>query len=484
MLLKTTVLLVFILSFIFEIQTTLAQNENPNIIWLLAEDLSPDLGCYGNGIVQTPNIDQLASNGHLYHKVFTTSPVCSPSRTALGTGMYQNSIGAYHMRYAEKDKPELPEGIIPLTKIFNDNGYFTAKIKDEIGTGKSDWMFKVHQKPFQGNSWEDIKNHQPFFAQVNFRLTHRDFEEDKKRPISPEEVSVPPYYPDHPVVKQDWASYLESVQLLDAQVGQVIQKLKENGLYENTIIIFFSDHGRPFTRGKCFNYESGLQIPLIISIPQNIKVPKGYKNGKENSDLISAIDVAATSLALAGISKPEYMEGKVFLGKEKEVKRKYIFSSTDRIGETFFKTRSIRTEKFRYNRNYNHGFSINEGATYYRKAKHPVYHVLNILDEKGMLTSDQARLLAPLPEEELYDLERDPFELQNLATAPEWQKEKKRLSDILDKWLEDINDKGLEEDSENIKQHFEDYRKMSFERYSEAIEKQKARVMTAIEQKP
>ncbi|MBV6640351.1 MAG: sulfatase [Cyclobacteriaceae bacterium] len=455
----------------------LEEKPKPNILWILAEDLSPDLGCFGLSQVKTPVLDQLAAEGVRYTNVFTTAGICTPSRTALAVGMHQTSINAHHMRYPTEMRNALPEDILPINEIFRRNGYQTANIKGDVGTGKTDWSFKSELNAYDHQSWNEFDQEKPFFAVVNLRLTHRPFEKDEKNPINPNEVKVPPYYPDHPVARQDWADYLESAQLMDSQVGEVLQVLEEKGWSENTIVYFFSDHGRPFTRGKSFLYDSGIEIPLIIKCPSGLRWHDYLPNGSVNDQLLSSLDIVATSLSMAGIPKPAQLQGNVFLGENAEAERDFIYATADRSGEVFFKSRAVRSNKYKYIRNYNNGFSINEASTAYRKANHPIYHLLNILAERDEVNEVQRKLIEPLPEEELYDIIADSFEIRNLAGEPAFEKELQAMRDRLAEWQKETTDYGMQEDPEALANAFEVYGKESFEKNEKRILEQRARVL-------
>ena len=340
----------------------------------------------GIRLVQTPNIDSLAAKGVRFTYVFTTAPVCAPSRTALATGMYQTAINAHHMRYPDELKNELPTEVIPLNELMRRQGYQTANIKDPPGRGKTDWSFRSDLVHYDVAHWDSLSADKPFFAVVNMGLTHRAFTRDTVHPIDQAHIQLPPYYPDHPVSRKDWAQYLESVQVLDQLVGKVLLKLKREGHSDHTIVFFFSDHGRPMTRAKNYHFDSGYRIPLVIYCPEGLSWKQYLPAGTTDDRLISGIDLSATALAMTGGKKPDWMQGKVFLGENKEPERTYIFCANDRIGETFFKTRSVRSRQYKYIRNFNRDFSINSSATAYRKQMHPIYHLLNIYDEMGKLT--------------------------------------------------------------------------------------------------
>lgn len=448
----------------------------PNIIWLVAEDMSQDQGCYGNELVKTPVIDKLATEGMRFTNMFTTAAVCAPSRTALATGMYQTSLGAMHMRYPDELMPTLPKGVKTIGHILKDNGYQT------LGIGKDDYMFKLENKSFEYDNIDDLTKSKPFFAKVNSSFTHRDFKRDNKNPIDENSVQLPPYYPDASPIREDWAAYLENVQLLDNEVKEILDRFEKHGLLDNTIIFFFSDHGRPFLRAKYWTYDSGIRIPFIVHIPKGMTAPKGFQAGAVSHQLLSAIDISATTLALAGVNKPEYMQGKVFLGEQAEKEREYIFSSIDRISGTHFKTRAVRSKKYKYIKNFNNGRSVLECTTEYAKAKYPGYNTVSILDTYNKLNEVEKTLVSPLPLEELYDIEVDPYEINNLAYKNEFQEIRKKMETVLTHWIEETDDKGFQPDSPEIQKHFIDIRTNNKERYADERLKMYLNVMEELKE--
>lgn len=262
----------------------------PNILWLIAEDFGPHLGCYGEAQVQTPHLDGLAARGMRHERFYTTAPVCSPSRSALNTGMYQTRIGAHNHRSHRDDGFTLPAGVQLLSQRLRAAGYFTANLKqlpkpaDFGGSGKTDWNFSHDPKPFDGENWEDLRSHQPFYAQLNFQETHRSFHAPAK--VDPAKVKLPPYYPDHEITRRDWAQYLDSAMELDRKVGLVLELLKRDGLADNTIVCFFADNGAAHVRAKQFCYEEGLQVPFILYWPAALNPPADYQAGQVSRRLL------------------------------------------------------------------------------------------------------------------------------------------------------------------------------------------------------
>ena len=456
--------------------------EKPNILWIVVEDMSQDLGCYGNKAVTTPNLDRLAARGMLFKNMFTTGPACSPSRTGLASGVFQTSLGAYHMRYSEELKPLLKAPYKTLSQMMQSLGYFTGNIKNicETGTGKDDWLFKIKGPRWQTQKWSELVKNQPFFGQINSSESHRAFSHKSKIPVKKDLISIPPYYPDHPVSRDDWAGYLAEVNRADELVGNILAKLKEEGLADNTIVIFISDHGRPMTRGKNWLYDSGTQIPLIIYIPEKLKKPGLYKSGSENSQLLSAVDLVAETINLAGGEIPEWMQGRSFLNAGSKP-REFVPTAVDRIGNVDSCSRAIRTDKYKYIRNFKQPGSVTSCATPYRMASHPIFHLLNIMNEKQLLNPVQKQLLNPIAEEELYDLEKDPFETENLIGKSDFESIHKEMKSILEKWISESGDKGFEKDSEEIVKYFHSYGVKTMKSRGKAIEKQRKAVQKFFE---
>ncbi len=416
----------------------------PNILWILAEDFSPDLGCYGNDLVSTPHLDRLAAEGVRYTQCICTAPVCSAARSALMTGMFQTSIGAHHHR-SHRDRPyRLPDGVRTVTDLFREGGYHTSNCRRPapgitLG-GKTDFNFHV-DRPFDGTDWSERPAGTPFYSQINFPETHRKFRRFPAAPVDPASLSLPPYYPEHPVVREDIALYLDTAQHLDTKVGRVIQRLKDEGSYERTIIFFFGDHGQALHRGKQWLYEQGIRIPLIVRIPEAYR-PEGFEPGSVDARLLQHIDIAATSLALAGIEPPESMQGRVFLGPGAGPEPTFAFSARDRCDETVDRIRCIRDSRWKLIRNFLPERPYSQ-KNHYKDTSYPVLQVMRQLHAEGKLEGPAARWMAPTrPEFELYDLESDPHEVENLAGVPGHGARLARLRDALDAWIEASGDRG------------------------------------------
>ena len=431
------------------VDSNVQAEERPNILWLIAEDLGPELGCYGADQVWTPNLDRLAAQGVRFTRAYTTAPVCSASRSAFMTGMYQTTIGAHNHRSHRDDGHRLPAGVRVLSDWMRDAGYFTANIVNLPpgiafkGTGKTDWNF-AYEHPFDSAHWNDLKGHQPFYAQINFQETHRKFNAPHK--ADPSKVVIPPYYPDHPVTRADWAAYLDAASELDRKVGLVLAQLETDGLADSTIVVFFGDHGQCHVRGKQFCYEEGLHIPLIIRWASRFASPSGWRQGAVDDRIIEAIDLAPTMLDRVGAEKPIGMQGRSFLGEHAEPSREYAFGARDRCDETVFRIRTVRDARYRYIRNFTPEKPFLQ-ANEYKERSYPVWNLLKQLDAQGQLTPTQKLLTAPtMPPEELYDLQSDPHEIRNLATSqdPVDRDALRRLRKVLEQWIADTADKGRE----------------------------------------
>jgi len=427
-------------------QPAAAAAARPNILWLIAEDFGQHLGCYGTKEIWSPNLDQLARDGVRYTRFYTTAPVCSPSRSAFMTGMYQTTIGAHNHRAHRDDGFKLPDGVRVLTDWMRDAGYFTANVRQMPasfgfrGTGKTDWNFTYDGKPFDSDRWADLKTHQPFYAQINFQETHRPFHPPKR--ADPAKVELPPYYPDHPVARADWADYLDAATEVDRKIGLVLKQLEADGLADSTVIVFFGDNGQAHVRGKQFCYESGLLVPLIIRWPKSFPVPKHFKPGAVDDRLLVAIDLAPTMLDIAGAKQIPKMEGEIFLGDRAAPPHQYVFGARDRCDETVFRFRTVRDARYRYIRNFTPDRPFLQ-PNEYKEKQYPVWNLLKELHAAGQLSPIPDALCAPaMPEEELFDLDADPHEINNLAKSPAHQDTRQRLRRVLETWIEQTHDQG------------------------------------------
>jgi uncharacterized sulfatase len=348
--------------------------------------------------------------------------------------MYQTSIGAHHHRTSPQEALDPAARI--LTDRFREAGYFTCNAAglDWTRPGKTDLNFALNE-PFDGTDWRQRNSQQPFFAQVNFNETHRNFVRDPDRPVRPESVQLPPYYPDHPLARRDWADYLECAQVLDRKVGAVLQRLADDGLAENTVVLFFGDHGRPHVRDKQFLYEGGIHVPLIVRWPGRLT------EGSVSDSLVSTVDLSAASLAAAGIAIPEDMHGRDFIGPSTR-EREAVYSARDRCDETYDRIRCVRDHRFKYIRNYFPNLAYMQ-PNLYKLRQYPVWSLLPWLHARRLLTPEQqAFTAATRPYEELYDLRNDPHETVNLAGSEEHSGVLDGMRRRLDRWVEATGDRG------------------------------------------
>ncbi|MCD6304266.1 MAG: sulfatase [Planctomycetes bacterium] len=412
-----------------------SSQRRPNILWIMAEDIGPDLGCYGVKAVSTPNLDRLAAQGARYNNAFCTAPVCSPSRSAMMTGMYQDAIGANQHRTANK-KP-LPDGVHPITYYLRKAGYFTA-----IGCGysaKTDLNFKTAQKLFDGRDWNQRRPGQPFFAQLTITNTHRPWHHDELHPVDPAKVEVPPYYPDCPLVRRDWANGLEEIQRMDRTVGKILKRLDDEGIADETLVFFIGDNGRCLIRGKQFLYDGGIHVSLLVRWPGKIKP------GTVSDEMVSTIDISAAVLAAAGCELPDHLQGRDFLDPAVP-RRKYIFAARDKMDNTHDSMRAVRSRDFKYILNLmpeRAWCQFNE----YKERQYPVLALMNVLHMEGKLTPVQDRFMQPhKPKEELYDLRKDPYEVHNVAGDPNYAGVLREMRSQLAAWRKLVGDKGVTEE--------------------------------------
>ena len=452
--------------------------KQPNILWIVGENLKLDLGCYGAQNVQTPNLDRLAADGIRYTRVFATSPVCAPSRSAFMVGMYATTTDMHHMRSHRSDDYRLPEGVRPITHRLKDAGYLTANVVNigerTVGTGKLDLNFVNEGPVYDTADWARLKDNQPFFAQVNTPEIEYDIydrktaekervkwvgEEWHPKIANPHNVTPPPYYPDHPVVRQEWARYLNSVSGMDVRIGWILEKLEQDGLADNTIVIFFGDNGRLEPRGIHWCWDTGLHVPMIISIPVGLR-PPGYQPGSLNEEVISLLDLTATTLELAGVRRPAAMQSRRFLGKTTDPPRRFAFSARDRIDETENRIRSVRGARYHYLRNFEVHGAPNQGFLSLNRYKEKCFAIkplMRQLSDAGRLSGPPAELMQPLPPEQLFDTLSDPHELVNLIDSqnPEHQAAVKEMRAALATWILETGDRGVFPEPRNIVTPFE-----------------------------
>jgi arylsulfatase A-like enzyme len=392
-----------------------AGSARPNILWITSEDNGPHLGAYGDTFATTPNLDRLAAKGRIYRHVWSNAPVCAPARTAIITGMYPQSAGAEHMR----STVDLPEGARMFPQYLREAGYYcTNNSKEDYNLEKPG---KVWDESSNSAHWRNRAPSQPFFAVFNFTVTHES--QIRRRPHTPvhdpEKVPVPPYHPDTPEVRLDWAQYYDKMNEMDAQAGEVLRQLKEDGLADDTIVFYYGDHGPGMPRNKRWPFNCGLSVPLIVHMPEKFRhlADPGYQPGSESDRLVGFVDLAPTVLSLAGITPPETMHGSAFLGNFRRPDPDYIHGFRGRMDERYDMVRSVRDRRYVYVRNYMPHKIYGQYLDYMFQT--PTTRVWKQLYDEGRLTPPQTFFWEEKPIEELYDLEKDPHEVRNLAHSPD-----------------------------------------------------------------
>ena len=417
-----------------------AETPRPNVLWLIIEDAGPDFGCYGNPDVYTPHLDRFAAESCVFRRAFATAPVCSPARSAMMTGTYASSFGAQNHRSHRFDGYRRPDGVRLITERLAEAGYFTANVRTFppsvgfTGTGKTDWNFFDDGHAFATDRWAELRTHTPFFAQVNFHKTHRPYGRARSNPVAAARVTLPPYLADDPVIREDWAAYLDELAEVDAQIGAVLRLIDADGLRESTAVFIFADQGREDFRGKYFAYEQGLAVPLLVRWPAQLRP------GSAGDRLMSLLDVHASTLALAGLA-PAGLDGAPFFGPAAQ-ERRYVFGARDRIDDTADRVRTVRDTRFKYIRNFEPWRPYLQPMAY-AEVTNPSYRRMRELFAQGKLNPAQAKFMAARrPEEELYDLEVDPWELVDLAADPAQRTRLAEMRATLDRWMRDTGDRG------------------------------------------
>ncbi len=428
------------------------QKEQPNILLITVEDISPMLSFYGDPVAKTPVLEQITEEGIVFTNMYAPMGVCAPARAALITGMYPSSIGANNMRTNRKT---LPDGIPPYeavppaevkcyTEFLRAAGYYCTNNE------KTDYQFNAPITAWDENgktaSWRNRPDGMPFFSIINLMTTHESQVWDRSndpKTILPEDVPVPPYYPDNETTRKDIARVYDNIRIMDREVGEIIDLLKEDGLYDNTILVFYSDHGGPLPRQKREIYDSGLHVPFLIRFPDQSHA------GTRVKDLVSFVDVPPTMLSLAGIEPPEYMHGKAFWGDYKEEPRDYIFAARDRVDGHYDIRRMVRNHDYLYVRNYRPEVSAYQDVKF-RYNLDIMNEMLRMRDE-GKLNEDQMYWFRQTKQpEELYDVEKDPHQLNNIAADPQYEDVLEEMREVHENWMKEIGDKGLMSEKELV----------------------------------
>ncbi|MDN3642741.1 sulfatase-like hydrolase/transferase [Lutimonas halocynthiae] len=438
-------------------------NSKPNILWIVAEDLSAYIPSFGDSTVVTPNLSKLAQEGVCYDNFYSPHPVCAPARAAIITGMYANSIGASHMRtgpwFGGKPSEEflinyqknaMPENIKPyeavpsaqvkmFTEYLRKEGYYCSN------NSKEDYQFLKTPTAWDESGakahWRNRHDKQPFFSVFNIGITHEaqiwKKENDSLWVDSNLKVPIPPYLPDTDIAKKDIRRMYSNIKEMDAQVGKILNELKEDGLLENTIIFWYTDHGGPLPRQKRLLYDSGIKVPMII------RFPNPQQSHQRDNRMISFIDLAPTLMSLAKIEPPQYMQGKAFLGEYKRrIEPQYVYGAADRFDETTDHVRSVRDKNFKYIKYYDPEKPMFLEVTY--RNQMPIMQELLRLKKEGNLNKDQALWFREKkPNEELFDIQNDPYEIHDLSQDSSYKSILGKMRKACENWTDEINDTGL-----------------------------------------
>jgi N-sulfoglucosamine sulfohydrolase len=437
------------------------QTARPNIIWISNEDMSPRLGAYGDALARTPALDRLAKQSIRYLHAFTTAPVCAPSRAAIITGMYQNAIGAHHMRTTEDRVPELPGPYLAVppfyVKAFPEYlraaGYYTTnRVKTDYQFGTP---FTIWDEVSEKAHWRNRPNKsQPFFSVFNLTVTHESqiFPSSparKGKPLvtDPARLEVPPYYPDTPAVREELARMYDNIADMDGQVAEILRQLEEDGLADDTIVFYWSDHGDGVPRAKRSLYDSGLRVPLMIKLPSALK---SWQPPRQVSDeLVSFVDLAPTVLALAGVEVPTHLQGRVLIGPKAMPPPRYVFAARDRMDIEYDMMRSARDARFLYIRNFSPELPY-AGHIIYRNQSAIMQEWLRLNAERKLTGAAALWMRTSRPAEELYDVRADPHQIHNIADDQSHRATLESMRQAVVDWMARIDDQGLVNEPEMI----------------------------------
>ncbi|MCK5369512.1 MAG: sulfatase [Cyclobacteriaceae bacterium] len=425
--------------------------EKPNILWITCEDISPYLGSYGFKEAQTPNLDKLATNGIRYTRTYANAPVCAVARSTILSGMYASTIGTHQMR----SNIQLPEEIPAYPKILRNAGYYCTN------NSKKDYnsIFKSDTSLWDASSkkahYKNRKEGQPFFAVFNILVTHESQLSEKnvtnyinngqipeKTRIDPANIELPPYHPDLPEVRQDWARLHDLITLMDQNAGKLLDELKASDQAENTIVFFYSDHGGQLSRSKRFIYNVGTQVPLIVHLPKKWAHLSDKKPGNTEDELVSFVDLAKTVLSITGCEVPELMQGKIFLGDKKQEAPEYVHFFRDRMAERFDFSRAVTDGKYYFIRNFMPHRPLGRSARYGYTVQ-ANWRAWEKHFESGNCDEIQSQFYQPRTAVELFNTQEDPWQVKNLSQDKQYQKNAEELSGELDRWMVETRDIGL-----------------------------------------
>jgi len=418
-----------------------AEQTLPNILWITSEDNGPHLGCYGDTYAVTPNLDRFAKRSLLYTKASSTAPVCAPARTTIISGIYPPATGSEHMRSMTR----LPGNFKMYPAYLRELGYYcTNNSKEDYNLEK---VGEVWNDSGRKAHWKSRPDGKPFFAIFNHTISHESQIRNKISPANrihdPAKVNLPAYHPDTPEVRKDWAQYHDRITMMDKLVGKNLRELEEAGLADDTIVFYYGDHGSGMPRSKRWPYFSGLNVPLIIHVPEKFKhlAPPEYKTGGTSDRLVGFIDLAPTLLSIAGSKAPAHMQGHAFMGQHTVPAQKFSFGFRGRMDERYDMVRTVFDGRHVYIRNYMPHKHYGQYLDYMFQT--PTTRVWHDLYHAGKLNAAQSIFWQTKPAEELYDLEADPDEVNNLANSKNYSDVMKRMRRAHRNWAAEVRDIGF-----------------------------------------
>lgn len=390
--------------------------DRPNILWVTSEDHGPEMGCYGDTLARTPNVDAIAAKGMIFKRAWSVAPVCAPARTAIISGMYPSSTGGLHMR----SMVSMPNGTKMTPQFLREAGYYCSN------NSKTDYNLREPGKVWDDSSnkahWNNRSEGQPFFAIFNSTKSHESM--IRTRPhtqiTDPSKVRIPAYHPDTPEVREDWAQYYDKVSEADEDAGRRLREIADAGLADDTIVFYYGDHGSGMPRSKRWPSNSGLHVPMVVFFPKKWEhlAPAEYKAGGTSDRLVSFVDLAPTVLSLVGIKPPEWMQGHAFAGSHQSQPQPFLFGERGRMDERMDFVRSVTDGRYVYLRNYMPHVSQAQRVAY--QFETPTTQVWNKLFVAGKTNEAQSIFWrVPKSFEELYDLEADKDEVDNLSQSPQ-----------------------------------------------------------------
>lgn len=426
-----------------------AETRRPNILWLTAEDICPNLGCYGDTYAVTPNLDRFAQHAVRYTQAFGITGVCAPNRSCLISGVFPTRLGSHGMR----STTTLPAAVKCFSQYLREAGYYCTN------NAKTDYNFAVPK-----DAWDECSKQghyrnrqpgQPFFAVFNHEVSHegqirvpeRAYERNTAR-LTPAQrhdpawAPVPPFHPDTPEVRRDWARYYDNITAMDYQIGDKLRELEDAGLAEDTIVFFFGDNGTGLPGMKKWIWEGGLHVPLLIRFPKKWQHLAPAAPGETTARLVSFVDFAPTVLSLCGVPLRPHLQGAAFLGQQAGPRRQYIHAIRDRMAERFDCVRVVRDGQFQYHRNFMPHLTWSQFVSYTEEM--PTMKAWRQLAQEGKLSGPAARYFAPAkPVEELYDSGSDPHQVRNLASDPQYRETLERFRAECTRWMQATGDLGL-----------------------------------------